>query len=109
MKTLYLVKSNPVAGKESEFHEWYENTHLDEVLQISGFKSAQRFALDENQMQAEQAHSHVAIYEIESEDVAGTLKNLRAATWLKMTDAMDFATLEVTVLNSLSAKRSVAT
>ena len=43
MKTLYIVKANPMIGREDEFNRWYDEIHLDEVLQISGFKSAQRF------------------------------------------------------------------
>lgn len=106
MKTLYLVRSNPVEGKEIEFNEWYENIHLDEVLQIPGFKTAQRFELHETQMQPDQSHAHIAIYELDSDDVASTLQNIREAAWLNMTDAMDFATIEVSVLSSLSDMRA---
>ena len=31
-KFLVLVMSNPREGMEEEFNDWYEHTHLDEVL-----------------------------------------------------------------------------
>ena len=34
MTTLYMVKSNPVAGKEDAYNRWYSDVHLLEVLQI---------------------------------------------------------------------------
>ena len=37
MTTLYMVKSNPVAGKEAEFNRWYSEVHLPEVLKIEAF------------------------------------------------------------------------
>ena len=37
---LVAVLSNPAEGREDEFNEWYEHTHLDEVLSSAGFRSA---------------------------------------------------------------------
>ena len=104
MKTLYMVKTNPVIGREDEFNRWYDQVHLDEVLQISGFKSAQRFKVTPEQMQSEQSHTYITLYEIESEDIEGTLKNLRQASWLEMTDSLDFTSIDVTVVSSLGEK-----
>ena len=46
-KFLVLVMSNPSEGMEEEFNDWYEHTHLDEVLATTNFSWAQRFVLDE--------------------------------------------------------------
>ena len=43
---LVLVMSDPVDGRDDEYNQWYEHTHLDEVLVTAGFTSAQRFALE---------------------------------------------------------------
>jgi hypothetical protein len=106
MKTLYLVRSNPIAGKEDEFNEWYEKIHLDEVLQIPGVKSAQRFVLADSQIQTDQSHVHLAIYEIDSDDVEGTLENIRAASWLNMSEAMDFSSIDISVMSAAGEPRS---
>jgi len=104
MKTLYMVKTNPLEGREDDFNRWYDQVHLDEVLKISGFKSAQRFKLTPEQMQKEQNHSYVTLYEIDSDDIKGTLANLRKANWLQMTDALDLASIDVAVVRSLGKK-----
>ena len=42
---LVLVLTEPTHGAEDEFNDYYENTHLDEVIETTGWKSAQRFRL----------------------------------------------------------------
>ena len=100
MTTLYMVRSNPVEGKEDEFNRWYSNVHLPEVLQIDGFQTAQRFRLTEQQMQP-QSHGYLAIYNINSEDVTGTLENLRNMRSLTMSDALDLSTLQISIFTEL--------
>ena len=101
MTTLYMVKSNPVAGKEAEFNRWYSEVHLPEVLQIEGFQSAQRLFLTPLQMQP-QSHSYLAIYTIDSNNIDGTLENLRNATWMHLSDAIDMATIEIGIYQALN-------
>ena len=40
-----LVLTEPTEGQEDEFNDYYENTHLEEVLATTQFESAQRFKL----------------------------------------------------------------
>ena len=40
-----LVLSEPTEGNEDAFNDWYENQHLDEVLESTGWLSAQRYRL----------------------------------------------------------------
>ena len=42
MKNLLLVLSSPASGREDEYHEWYTETHLEEVVATPGFVAAQR-------------------------------------------------------------------
>jgi len=72
--------SNPVSGREEEFNRWYNQHHIPDVLNVPGFVSGQRFRLAEAQMggQGSRAYKYLAIYEIETDDLAGTLKELRA-------------------------------
>ena len=102
MTTLYLVKSNPVRGKEAEFNDWYTQVHMKEVLQVPGFRSAQRFELTPEQMIETQAHQYLALYEIDGEAVAETIAAIKSAGWMQMSDAMDFGSLEVSVFTSLT-------
>lgn len=41
----FIVLSNPVAGREDDYNDWYDNEHLDDVLKVEGFVAAQRFRL----------------------------------------------------------------
>ena len=70
MNTLFIVRSNAALGREAEYNHWYTDVHLEEVLAIEGFKTAQRFKLSSAQAQPAQAHSFLAIYEIDSADRA---------------------------------------
>jgi hypothetical protein len=72
--------TNPTSGKEAEFNEWYNTHHIPDVLNVPGFVSAQRFRIADAQMggEASKAHKYLALYEIETDDLAGVLKELRA-------------------------------
>ena len=105
MKTLYLVKSSPIAGREEDFNQWYNDIHLNEVLQIDGFKSAQRFKVTDTQVQSNQSHPYLAIYEIDNKDILSTVNNLRRATWLNMSDAIDMDNLEISIMKSITKEK----
>ena len=79
-KYTFVVMTNPTAGKEVEFNEWYNKHHIPDVLNVPGFVSGQRFRLADAQMGGEssKAYKYLALYEIETDDLAGTLKELRA-------------------------------
>ncbi len=79
-KYTFIVMTNPVAGKEAEYNDWYNIHHVPDVLNVPGFVSAQRFCLAGAQMGRDQIrpHKYLALYEIETDDLAGTLKELRA-------------------------------
>ena len=101
MTTLYMVKSNPVVGKEDEYNRWYSDIHLSEVLQIDGFRTAQRFQLHPRQVQPNPTHTYLAIYQIDSDDVDGTLANLSKATWMNLSDAIDMTSLEIGIYQAM--------
>lgn len=72
-----LIFTNPVEGQDEAFADWYENTHLDEVLATAGFRAAQRFDL-EHQIGLEQPNRHLAVYEAEGESADEVLGRLNA-------------------------------
>lgn len=72
-----LVMSNPREGREDEFNDWYEHTHLDEVLSTAGFRSAQRFVF-EAERGAPPDHKYMAWYETEGDSAEEVIERLEA-------------------------------
>jgi len=80
-----LVLTNPVSGREDEYNDWYNNQHLSDLLAVEGFVAAQRFRLADTDPPQEFGHRYLALYEIETDDLAKTQAALMAAA---NTDAM---------------------
>ena len=74
-KHIVLILTEPTAGKEDEFNDYYENLHLDEVLQTTNLKTAQRFKLA-GQAGEECPLPYLAVYETEAESAEEVLHNL---------------------------------
>ncbi len=87
--TKFVVLSNPTAGKEHEFNEWYEHVHIADVLKVPGMVSAQRFKLHPIELpdgeadagaSPEQAqHRYMLIYEVDG-DPAAVMAEMAART-----------------------------
>jgi hypothetical protein len=80
-KYTFVVFTNSVAGKDAEFNAWYNTHHVPDVLNVPGFVAAQRFRLADTQFtrdESSRAFNYLALYEIETDDIAATLKELRA-------------------------------
>jgi hypothetical protein len=91
MRHVLIVLSNPVAGREDEYNDWYDNVHLGEVLQVPGFVAAQRFvaapALPGREGPPRQ---YLAIYELETDDLQASLAALtKAAPGMDISSAID--------------------
>jgi len=75
----FIVLSRAVEGREDEYNDWYQNTHLREIVGIPGVVGAQRFRLAQ-QLSGEAPAQYLAIYELESEDLQGfVMEMLRRA------------------------------
>ena len=70
---IMYVETMPVSpDREADYHKWYNDTHLAEVVSVEGIVSARRFApVDGN-------GPFIAIYELDADDLAATLKRLGA-------------------------------
>ncbi len=66
-KCKLVALTTPLPGKEAEFHDWYQNTHLPEIISIPGFEGAQRFSLVAKMMGADE-NQYLAIYDAESDN-----------------------------------------
>jgi hypothetical protein len=60
--------TSPVEGREEEFNDWYQNTHLGQVVAVKGIKSAQRFKVAKAYADGP-AHPYLAIYDIEADNI----------------------------------------
>jgi len=93
-KYTFLALTNPVTGKEDAFNQWYDTHHIPDVINVPGFISGQRFKLADSQFggEASKAFKYLAVYEIETDDIAGTIKELQTrggTVDITPTDAID--------------------
>jgi hypothetical protein len=71
---VYVVRTQPVsADRDDELNEWYDGTHIPELLAVPGFVSARRF----RRVGEDGAPEYLAVYEIEADDVSAPLRELR--------------------------------
>lgn len=73
-----LVFSEPFAGRDAEFDEWYTGRHLDDICALPGFTTAQRFTLNSVSMGAS-LNKYLAIYDMETDDPDWVVENMFAA------------------------------
>jgi hypothetical protein len=66
-KMKLIALTTPLPGKEEEFHDWYNNTHLPELVNGLGMKGAARYQLVAKLMGADE-NPYLAIYDIEADD-----------------------------------------
>ncbi len=71
---VYVVRARPVSPeREAEFNEWYDGAHVPELLAVPGFVSARRY----RRVGDDGEHEYLAVYEIEADDLAAPLQELR--------------------------------
>ena len=88
-----VALTTPVAGKEKEFHAWYQNHHLPEMVSFPGMRGAQRYKLTAKLM--DRYHPWLAIYDLETADPMAFLAAVgqaAAAGKLTQSDASNMAT-----------------
>jgi hypothetical protein len=82
-----VALTTPLPGKEAEYHDWYQNTHLPELVNMFKMRGAQRYELVAKLMGAD-ANQYLAIYDIECDDPMAMLGQMGAAAQSgKMTPA----------------------
>jgi hypothetical protein len=74
-----VVLNEPKAGREDEFNDWYETTHLPDVLGVPGIVSAQRFEFVDVQGGPGSEHRYLVLFEVEATDVAAAQEAFRDA------------------------------
>lgn len=86
-KCKLIALTTPLPGKEDEYHDWYQNTHLPELVNLFNMEGAQRFELVAKLM-GEDSNPYLAIYDIDTDDPGALLAQMgEAAQSGKMTPA----------------------
>jgi hypothetical protein len=95
MTKLRLVAlTTPLPGREADYHEWYQNVHLPELVNLFQMEGAQRFELVAKLM-GQDENQYLAIYELEADDPMSVLAKFGEAAQsgsLTQSDAQDFGT-----------------
>lgn len=108
-KYTFVVLTNPTPGQDAEFNRWYNEQHIPDVLNAAGFVCAQRFRLSDTQMNpnAEKTHKYLALYEIETNDLAASLKDLQSRGGtpdMIMSDAIDLKGANARIFEPVAEK-----
>jgi hypothetical protein len=78
-KGIMVVQAAPAdPACEAEFNDWYDNTHLAEVLAVPGFVAGERYRAHMPDGGAGPTHPYLAIYHIDADDLAAPPAELRA-------------------------------
>lgn len=103
-RSILVVLTNPTEGDDDEFNQWYDSTHLGEVLGVDGIVAAQRFRLAPVEGAAPCAHRYLALYELEGEPSAAVEALTRAAGTMKLSPTLDAASAKVWAFTPLGAR-----
>lgn len=89
-KALLLAHVHPTDhAHEEEFNRWYDEVHLPQVVSaVDGIVGGSRYRYSDTQLlppEAAPAHSYITVYELDTDDIATAIEQLKAA----QTDASD--------------------
>lgn len=102
-KMRMIALTTPLPGREQEFHDWYNNVHLPELVNQFGFEQASRWELVAKLMGSD-TNPYLAIYEWEAEDpmaFLGQMGEAAQAGKLTQSDAQDFGTCYTAVFQAV--------
>ena len=87
-----VVFTNAVEGKDKDFNDWYQNTHLKQIVSIKSFVQAQRFRFHTNIVPGgPDPARYMAIYDIETDDInasLGAMNEFAASGRMPLPDSM---------------------
>ncbi|MEM7078692.1 MAG: hypothetical protein AAF513_08700 [Pseudomonadota bacterium] len=105
-KHLVMVLTEPTHGQEDEYNDYYDHTHLDEVIATTRLVSAQRYKL------AGEAGEgcplpYLAIYEAEGDNADDILANMHATrAERQQSAALNMGTGRIWVFEELGPKHT---
>jgi hypothetical protein len=100
-KGILSGETRPLPGREEEYHKWYDETHVPEIVAFDGFVSARRFA------PVDEGSPFIAIYEMDADDLDAAQSRVIAASRAGTTSSPEFVQFDppptVRVLREISA------
>jgi hypothetical protein len=99
-----VVLTNAAEGREDEFNEWYDNTHINEILAIPGMESGQRFRLP-GEPGPNQPYRYLTIYEIETDDLDAVWARLADPSGRVRSDSVDLTGTALWIFEEIGEKR----
>lgn len=75
----YIALVNAAPGKDDEFNEWHTHTHMQEVLDATGFEYSQRLSLVPGTSGEGEKYGYLITMEIETDDPQGVMARMGAA------------------------------
>jgi hypothetical protein len=102
-----MVYTRPIKSLEADYHRWYDETHLAEVLAVPGFVEARRLEVMTTALApADDRDGCVAEFIIESEDIDATLAEFdRARASMQAPPCLDRTSVLFQLLRPLDAAR----
>lgn len=85
----YLVFNEPIAGREAEYNEWYDHTHVAEVVANNGVVSGQRYVATELDPRSKPLRKYLTIYQIKSTDLATTFQGFKHSSGTPQSQPID--------------------
>ena len=76
---LFTVKATITPDREKEFNEWYNHTHVPDVMKFKGVVSARRYKA----FLPEDKYQYIAVYEFESRETLERFLGSDHLTWLR--------------------------
>lgn len=77
-RMLYIVLTNAAPGGDEVFNDWYNDTHLPDVLAVPGFVAAQRFRFVDHPALRPYPYRYLAIHEVAADQAHSALTELAA-------------------------------
>jgi hypothetical protein len=75
---LFMVFSNPVQGKQSDYEAWYRGQHIHDILQIEGFVAAQFYRLSDLPTKDQpQKYRYLMQWEIRTANLNGVFDRMK--------------------------------
>ena len=90
-RTVLVVLSKPVEGREADYNSWYNDQHLHDVLAVPGFVSVERLKRHGVPVSSH-AWTYCALYEIDHprpEDAVADMMARIGTDSMPISDALD--------------------
>ena len=75
-KYIMLALNGPVEGQDKDYNDWYDTTHLPELLKIPEVVAGRRYKTVGGKMPGGVSLPYVAVYEIETDNLPAILEKL---------------------------------